>query len=289
MATPQQPVQPAEQVDISLPAPTAWPFVLAVGAALLFAGLLTNVSVSILGAILYVSAAVGWFRQVLPHEHHETLTVKVPAEEEALAAPEVQYVRAAEKIQRAWLPLKVYPVISGVRGGLAGGVAMAIIAALYGIIFEHSLWYPINLIAGGSLYASGAMPSKEALMQFHPWWFLFALLLHLTMCTLVGLLYGAMLPMLPTRPIVLGGVIAPLLWTGLVYFSPVLGFINPLLDEKINWIWFAVSQVAFGVVAGLVVVRHTKVWTAENLPLAMRAGIEAPGLMREHDSGEEGR
>ncbi len=51
-----------------------------------------------------------------------------------------------------------------------------------------------------------AMPSNEALMQFHPAWLLFALALHLTMCTLVGLLYGAMLPMLPGRPILLGGV-----------------------------------------------------------------------------------
>jgi len=286
MATPQQNVpHHPEQATIVLPSPTAWPFFMALGAALLFSGLLTNASVSILGVLLFVIAAVGWFRQVLPHEHHDTVQATVPAEAEVLAAPEVMYVAAAEKIQRAWLPLKVYPMVSGLRGGLAGGVAMAIIAVLYGVIFARSFWYPINLVAG-SLYAAGAMPSKEALMQFHPMWLLFALALHLTMCTLVGLLYGAMLPMLPTRPILLGGVIAPLLWTGLVY--TVLGFVNPLLDEQINWYWFAASQVAFGVVAGVVVVRHNKVWTAENLPLAMRAGIEAPGLIAEHD-GEEGK
>jgi len=285
MATPQQSVpQRPEQATVVLPTPTAWPFFLAVGVSLLFAGLLTNASVSILGGILTVFAAVGWFRQVLPHEQHETFQVTVPAEEQALAAPEVLHLAAAEKIQRAWLPLKVYPVISGVRGGLAGGVAMAIIAILYGILFAHSIWYPINLVAG-SLYAQQAMPSDQALMQFHPMWLLFAVALHLTMCTLVGLLYGAMLPMLPRRPIILGGVIAPLLWTGLVYSA--LGFVNPLLDQKINWYWFAASQVAFGVVAGLVVVRHNKQWTAENLPLAMRAGIEAPGLIAERDSGED--
>jgi len=285
MATPQQSVpQRPEQATVVLPTPTAWPFFLAVGVSLLFAGLLTNASVSILGGILAVFAAVGWFRQVLPHEQHETFQVTVPAEEQALAAPEVLHLAAAEKIQRAWLPLKVYPVISGVRGGLAGGVAMAIIAILYGILFAHSIWYPINLVAG-SLYAQQAMPSDQALMQFHPMWLLFAVALHLTMCTLVGLLYGAMLPMLPRRPIILGGVIAPLLWTGLVYST--LGFVNPLLDQKINWYWFAASQVAFGVVAGLVVVRHNKQWTAENLPLAMRAGIEAPGLIAERDSGED--
>ncbi len=287
MATPQQPISHhPEQVEVVLPSPTAWPFFLAMGAALLFAGLLTNPSVSILGAIFFVVAAVGWFRQVLPHEHHVSVEVTVPTEAEALAAPPVLQIAAAEKIQRAWLPLKVYPVVAGVRGGLAGGVAMAIIAILYGVIFAHSIWYPINLVAG-SLYSAGAMPSNEALMQFHPAWLLFAVALHLTVCTLVGLLYGAMLPMLPGRPILWGGVLAPLLWTGLVY--SVLDFVNPLLDQKINWYWFAASQVAFGVVAGLVVVRHNKQWTAENLPLAMRAGIEAPGLIPERHDGDEGR
>ena len=67
-----------------------------------------------------------------------------------------------------------------------------------------------------------------------------------------------------------------------------LDYVNPLLDQRINWMWFAVSQVAFGVVAGLVVVRQSKVWTTENLPLAMRAGIEAPGIIHEQD-GEETR
>jgi len=286
MATSEQPVSHhPEQIEIVLPSPTAWPFFLAVGAALLFAGLLTNASVSILGAIFFVVAAVGWFRQVLPHEHHVSVAATVSVEQERLAAPQVLQIAAAEKIQRAWLPLKVYPVVSGVRGGLAGGVAMAIIAILYGVIFARSIWYPINLIAG-SLYAAGAMPSNEALVRFNPTWLLFALALHLTVCTLVGLLYGAMLPMLPGRPILWGGVVAPLLWSGIVY--SVLDFVNPLLDQKINWYWFAASQVAFGVVAGLVVVRHNKQWTTENIPLAMRAGIEAPGLIKEHD-GEEGR
>lgn len=287
MATPQQSVtQHPEQVEIVLPSSTAWPFFLAIGASLLFAGLLTNASLSLLGAILFVFAAVGWFRQVLPHEHHVTVTATVPIEEERLAAPPVLQIAAAEKIQRAWLPLKVYPVVSGVRGGLAGGVAMAIIAILYGVIFARSIWYPINLIAG-SLYSAGAMPSNEALVRFNGTWLLFAVALHLTVCTLVGLLYGAMLPMLPGRPILWGGVVAPLLWSGIVY--SVLDFVNPLLDQKINWYWFAASQVAFGVVAGLVVVRHNKQWTAENVPLAMRAGIEAPGLMRERHEGDEGQ
>jgi hypothetical protein len=269
--------------SVVLPAPTAWPFLLALGASLIFAGLLTSVSVSILGAILFVPAAVGWFRQVLPHEHH----VEVPAVPEpglmVVTPREVMRVPAAQQVQRAWLPLKIYPISAGVKGGLAGGVAMALLAMLYGLIFVHSIWYPINLIAG-SLYAAPAVPTTQALIHFRFDWFLFALAMHITMCLLVGLLYGAMLPMLPTRPIILGGIIGPLLWTGLLY--RILDFVNPMLDQQINWLWFAASQVAFGVVAGLVVVRQNQVWTSENLPLAMRAGIETPGLMHERD-GED--
>jgi UPF0716 family protein affecting phage T7 exclusion len=266
---------------IVLPAPTAWPFLLALGASLIFAGLLTNMSVSILGALLFVPAAVGWFRQLLPHEHHVEVSA-VPEPEPLVVAPrEVMRVPAAEQVQRAWLPLKVYPVAAGVKGGLAGGVAMALLAMLYGLVVVHSIWYPINLVAG-SLYDAPSIPSTSEMMHFHLAWLLFALAMHATMCLLVGLLYGAMLPMLPTRPIILGGLIGPLLWTGLLY--RILDYVNPLLDREINWWWFAVSQVAFGVVAGLVVVRQNKVWTSENLPLAMRAGIEAPGLMHERDS-----
>jgi hypothetical protein len=284
MHTQEPQIGNVEPTEVLLPAPTAWPFALALGVALIFAGLLFNVSISILGAVLYLTAAVGWFREVLPHEDHVPVPVEPETEAEAVAR-EVMRLPVAATVKRAWLPLKIYPVSAGVKGGLAGGVAMAVLAMLYGVVFFHSLWYPINLIAG-SLYDAPAIPTTAELLQFHLGWLAFGLAMHLTMCLLVWLLYGAMLPMLPTRPIVLGGIIGPLLWTGLLYH--ILGYINPLLDKEINWIWFAVSQVAFGVVAGLVVVRQNKVWTTENLPLAMRAGIEAPGIIGEHD-GEDSR
>jgi hypothetical protein len=265
---------------VVLPAPTAWPFVLALGLSLISAGMLTDASVSVLGAILFLAGAVGWFRQVLPHEHHIEVAVTRTELPPVVPASEVERLPVGQQVQRAWLPLKIYPISAGVKGGLAGGVAMALLAMLYGLIFYRSIWYPINLIAG-SLYASPAMPTTDALMHFRFDWFLFALAMHITMCLLVGLLYGAMLPMLPKRPIVLGGIVGPLLWTGLLY--RILDFVNPLLNQQIDWRWFAASQVAFGVVAGLVVVRQNKVFTSENLPFAMRAGIEAPGIMHERD------
>ena len=270
--------------SVLMPAPTEWPFCMALGTALMFTGLLTDVSVSFLGAIFWLSGAVGWFRQVLPHEVEETLPVEAEAPPRVLPKREVKRLPSVAQVERAWLPLRVYPVSAGVKGGLAGGVAMAIFAVIYGVVAQHSVWYPINLLAG-SLYSPSATPSIEEMRQFHAGWLAFATAMHVTMCLLVGLLYGAMLPLLPRRPIVLGGIIGPLLWTGLLYH--IIGYVNPLLDQRINWWWFAVSQAAFGVVAGLVVQRQNRVWTTENIPLAMRAGIEAPGLIKERE--DEGK
>jgi hypothetical protein len=53
---------------MQMPAPTAWPLVLAFGLTLIAAGMVTAASVSILGAMLTIAGAVGWFRQVLPVE-----------------------------------------------------------------------------------------------------------------------------------------------------------------------------------------------------------------------------
>jgi len=96
-----------------------------------------------------------------------------------------------------------------------------------------------------------------------------------------------MLPMFSRHPIVLGGLIAPVLWSGLLY--SMIGILNPLLASHIDWWWFAASQVAFGLVAGLIVIRMSRVPTHENLPFALRAGVEAQGLKRGRQGGNEGR
>jgi len=54
-----------------------------------------------------------------------------------------------------------------------------------------------------------------------------------------------------------------------------------LLNERIDWLWFVASQFAFGIVAGLVVVRQQRVPITQFVPFLVRAGIEAPGMTRE--------
>jgi hypothetical protein len=267
--------------EIEVPVPTAWPFVLAFGCSLLFAGLVTSVSVSLLGAVLSFAGCIGWFREVLPREHEET--VPVVAEDIRIATERrvVERVPIAD-YQRAWLPVHTYPISAGVKGGFAGSVAMAFLACLYGVLKAGSIWYPINLLAA-AVYAESLKLGPAQLYSFHADSFAIALGLHALVSTSVGLLYGAMLPMFPRRPIVLGGLIAPVLWSALIYTT--LGLINPMLASHIDWYWFIASQVGFGIVAGLVVVRQSRMLTRENLSFAIRAGVEAPGMISPH--GEE--
>ena len=271
---------------IELPAPTAWPLVLASGFTLIFAGLLTSASLSILGLILAVAGCAGWFREVLPREHEVTVPVVVEKVRIATERRVVERVPVAPDLARAWLPIQTYPISAGVKGGWAGSVAMAILACTYGLLKARSIWYPINLLAA-TVYAQSFKLDPSQLYSFHFDSFVMAVVLHGIGSTLVGLLYGAMLPMFPRRPILLGGLIAPVLWSGLLYSF--LNLLNPLLASRIDWFWFMASQVAFGVVAGLVVVRQERISTRENLPFAMRAGVDAPGIMAEKRGKDEPR
>ena len=275
---------PGAPVEIEMPASTAWPLVLAFGFTLMFAGLLTSASVSVLGTVLAVAGCVGWFLEVLPHEHEETVPVVFEEYRITTERRVVDRVPVAPDLVRAWLPLETYPISAGLKGGLAGGVAMAVLACTYGLIKTGSIWYPINLLAA-TVYAQSRQLESGQLNSFHADSFAIALLLHGVGSIFVGLLYGAMLPMFARRPIVLGGLIGPVLWSGLLYST--IELLNPLLASHINWSWFIASQIAFGVVAGLVVVRQHPVSTRENLPFMVRAGIEAPGIIPPRESGEK--
>jgi hypothetical protein len=262
--------------SIELPSPTIWPALLAMGLALAAAGLVSTRVLSVVGLILSVASCVGWFFQVLPHEKHEDVPITAEPVPIATSHRKVARLAAAQATHRARLPLEIYPISAGIKGGLAGSVAMAAAAMLYGLISHGSIWYPINLL-GAVVYAQTQV-STQQISAFHIELLIVATILHLTTSILVGLLYGAILPMLPGRPILVGGIFAPLAWTGLLY--SVLDIIDPLLNQRISWPWFLVSQVAFGLVAGLVVVRQARVPTWQ-FPLAARAGVESPGMMRE--------
>jgi hypothetical protein len=261
---------------VELPRPTAWPMVMALGVTLILAGMVTNIAVAILGLLLTVSGIVGWFFEVLPHEAHEAIPLS--GEEIKSISGRTLLDRERPHLEsgspRQILPVETFRLTTGIRGGIAGGIAMILPATLYSVLRYHSIWYAMNLLAAGG-FLSWAGASDAFLSQFHMQGLLAAIAIHGLTSLLVGLLYGAMLPMFPRYPIVTAGFMAPLLFTGILYSA--IGIVSPILNERIDWFWFVVSQIAFGLVCGYVVNLHTRVRTPQfrALPFAVRAGVHS--------------
>jgi len=261
----------SESDVIQLPLPTVWPMVLALGVSLSLAGMVTHLVVALLGLFLSVCASVGWFMQVLPKEQHEG----IPIQTEVVAIVSSRTLAnwgPMSEIHRKIVPVETFQITTGIKGGIAGGIAMTVPAAIFSLIRYHSIWYAMNLLAAGG-FVSWAGASNAFLSEFHLRGLLAAVMIHGLTSLLVGLLYGAMLPMFPRYPIVTAGFVAPLLFTGILHSA--LGIISPILNARIEWFWFIVSQVAFGLVCGYVVNLDAKVRTAQfqALPFAVRAGI----------------
>jgi hypothetical protein len=267
---------------IALPAPTAWPMVLASGITLLGAGYLMHPMLAVVGVAAVLLGCVGWFREVLPVEQEEVVPIldQLPVVRSPRA---VLALGVGANGHRMRLPLEVYPYSAGLKAGLAGGAAMAIVGCMFGLLTHGSIWYPINLLA-----AAGSATLTEAstaeLARFSPGGLILASVAHLSLSVLVGILYAALLPMFSRRPILAAGLVIPMLMSGITW--ALLRVVNPLLNQRIEWAWFIASQVAYGVVAGWVVSRSERIATAQPLPLAVRAGFEATGLPRAPREGE---
>ncbi len=268
---------------IAMPAPTVWPLVTALGMTLGGAGLVTHVAVSVVGLVLFLRGVIGWWGDVLPVEQHALLPVRPPEQQAAPVHTRFQTVarlRLGEGGHRVRIPAEIHPYSAGLKGGIVGGMAMAIVAVAYGMVAYGSPWYPINLLAAAA-FPLPAHITLEELQAFHALALVVALISHAVLSLLVGLLYAAMLPMLPRHPAFWGGLMTPLVWTGLIW--TVLDVVNPLLNQRIDWRWFIASQVAFGMTGGLVIARAEQIETMQTWPMAARAGLETPG----EDDAEE--
>jgi hypothetical protein len=271
--------------SILVPAPTAWPFIVALGVTLVFAGLVTNEVVSVVGAVVLLRAATGWWFTVLPAQQEEVVEVSLE-DRIGLSVPKssatVAHLFAGQGGHRTRLPLEVHPVSTGLYGGAAGAVAMAAVAMLFGLISQRSIWYPINLLGAGILSSLAAAPIEQ-LKEFSWAGLIAGTVIHGITSLLVGLLYAITLPMFPQGASWRSGLVSPVLWSGLV--AGTLGLINPTLNARIEWGWFVGSQIAFGLTAGWVVAHTSKIETMQSWPLAERAGIETsrkrPGVDRE--------
>ena len=119
--------------SVILPAPTAWPMVLALGLSLMITGMVTHWVISLLGLVLSLRAAVGWFFEVLPHEHH--IAVAVQTEVITISSTRTARKQApAGENHRKLLPIETFSITAGIRGGIVGGLAMIVPAGLFGLI-----------------------------------------------------------------------------------------------------------------------------------------------------------
>src|SRR5882724_11577813 len=119
--------------SVMMPAPTAWPLVTAVGIALLFAGLVTHFAVSAVGLAMLLRGAVGWWREVLPPERHENVPLLAESRAIKPSSRTVTRLKVGTGDHRVHIPAEIHPYSAGLKGGLAGGVAMALVATVFGL------------------------------------------------------------------------------------------------------------------------------------------------------------
>jgi hypothetical protein len=259
---------------VELPIPTPWPIITALGVTLLLAGLVLTLVISLAGILIGLVGAVGWFLDVFPVPKHELVPL---VEADRRPAPvkisprRISHLHYGHQSHRVRIPMEVHRNSAGVIGGIAGGIAMAVMAMLYGLFAQHSIWYPINLMA-----ASGIPRLAEAnlatLRQFDAQGLIIAVLAHGAFSILVGLLYTVLLPMLPARfEWLFGGILTPLMWTAVLY--PAFQLINPALAARVDWPWFVLCQISFGLVGGYVVFKSQKVETMQSWSMADRLGV----------------
>jgi hypothetical protein len=150
-------------------------------------------------------------------------------------------------------------LLAGILGGIAGGLLMPAPALLWGILSKHGIWYPINLLSAMATHHA-VEPSVEQLELYHADWLIAAIVVHAVFALVFGLAFALVLPAMPKipGPLAWGGLLMPLLWTAMSY--GLMGVVNPVLQERVDWPWFIASQFVFGVVAAIVVVRSEQVF-----------------------------
>ncbi|MCH2154323.1 MAG: hypothetical protein MK089_13365, partial [Phycisphaerales bacterium] len=229
-----------EPDGIELPAPTSSPFTCAFGVTLIAAGLVTQWVVTVIGGMLMLVGAIGWFREVNPEDREEC--VPIQRGPQPINARHGQIKRLMNvPTHRQRIPAEIHPYSAGIWGGLLGGAVMAIVATVGSLIQHGSMWYASNLLAA-TMLVSLQDQTTEQLLQFQTTGFVVALVIQLMMSLFVGVIYGVTLPMIPRWPLPFAAVFIPLVWTGLTWAT--LSIMNPALKQNIDWLWYIGSQLA---------------------------------------------
>jgi hypothetical protein len=253
----QEPTAEIENANgIEMPRPTAAPVIMSFGAMCLAAGLVLNWMFSVVGLVLFFAGLGRWIYILATDTGEELLPITAQPQPVRQSRIQVEPLRPGMPGHRMRIPDKVHPISSGFKGGAIGGIAMAVTALTYGIFSGRGLWYPVNLL-GGMIIPSIGTWTDEQLGQFNLLALLLGTVIFIVTSLGVGLMFGILLPTMPRVPILWGGVVAPLLWTGAIYGS--MGILNPPLSEHVDWTWFFASQFAYGITVGIVVIRSEKI------------------------------
>ena len=240
-----------------------------------------NILFAIVGACLLLIGLFGWIRNLLPgggHEHEELGAGKTKPV--VARTGMVRQLKPGVVGYRFQLPEKVHPISAGIKGGIVGGLLMPIPALIWAVSAGHRIWYPVNLLAGLVLPGLTDMPIDQLhanLEAFHPWGLLCGIVMHAIMSIGFGLIGGVLLPTLPPffgGPILFGGIVLPLLWSGASY--SLMGVVNPLLNHYIDWPWYVASQLVYGMATSIVIVRSEKISIAPRGPGGDAGGPSIP-------------
>ncbi len=245
-------------------------------------GAATNLFFCIIGGVLLLIALAGWISQLLPGRGHEHEPLPAP-EDRVTVIPRpgtVEQLEPGKTGYRFQLPQKVHPLSAGIKGGILGGLLMPIPAMIWAVSTGHSIWYPVNLLAGLVLPGLTDMPAEQLranLEMFHPWGLLCGIIMHATLSIGFGLIGGVLLPTLPHvfgGPLLFGGLILPLLWSGANH--SLMGLVNPLLNQYIDWPWYVVSQIVYGLATSIVIIRSEQITIAPRGPGGDAGGPSIP-------------
>src|SRR5919109_201864 len=154
------------------------------------------------------------------------------------------------------VPAEVYPYSAGLVGGFLGGLAMALVAALTGLLMGKGPWFPLNLVGATVVRQLQGVPD-EVLQQFDFTALAIGFVLHIQLSLLIGLLFTLLMPALPGPPLAWSVVLGPAMWFWAQFvFVPVL---NPRMSEALSTPSFFLAHMAYALVLGWSIWRTPKI------------------------------
>jgi uncharacterized membrane protein YagU involved in acid resistance len=153
-------------------------------------------------------------------------------------------------------PAEVYPYHAGIVGGAIGGLGMAVIGMIAGVVIGRGPWYPVNLLAAAAIPNLQTM-TPEQLSEFNLAGLFVGAVLHFTISIAIGLVVSVLLPMLPGHPVGWSIIAGGILWV----FADIilLPLLNPKMAELVDVPSFIIAHFAYTLLLGLTVDRYKKI------------------------------